>query len=91
MKKIIITEFFTTVSFSHFFTSLSFIILGFPFIRKGNSVNKVEKAFLGYLEEPEMYYSGKNKTPHSFRNKELFHCINQKQNKKNKKILSFYN
>jgi hypothetical protein len=66
--------------------------VGFPFIRKGNSVSKVEKAFLRYLEEPEICNSGKGKTPHNpTRNKELFHYINQKQNKESKRILSFYN
>jgi hypothetical protein len=51
MKKTIITEFFTTVSFGHFLISLSFFTFKFPFFRKGNSIQALETALLKYLEK----------------------------------------
>jgi hypothetical protein len=51
MKKVIITEFFTTVSFSHFLTSSLFLSFKLPFIRKGKNVNEIEKALLKYLDK----------------------------------------
>ncbi|MDR0771684.1 MAG: hypothetical protein LBF15_01055 [Candidatus Peribacteria bacterium] len=49
MKKIILSDFFTTLGAKSFFTSLAFLTFKLPSLRRGKSAEKLEKKLLEYL------------------------------------------
>lgn len=49
MKKIIFTEFFTTISYSHFLKSIKFLTINLFLLKKGKSVVEFENTLLDYL------------------------------------------
>ncbi|MDR3150949.1 MAG: hypothetical protein LBU14_05185 [Candidatus Peribacteria bacterium] len=49
-RKIILTDFFTTVGVKAFFVSLVFLTIKLPFLRKGRDVEKLEIELLKFLD-----------------------------------------
>lgn len=87
MKKIIITDFFTTISKNHFFKSISFLTYKLPYIRKWKYTFKLEKKLLDYLN----LYDSKIVSFYNARTA-LYHALILLGVKKNDEIiLNWYN
>lgn len=82
MKKIIITDFFTTLSKKHFLKSLAFLTYKLHFIRKWKYNEKIEKKLLDYLNLRESriisFYNARSA---------LFHCLKMIWIKKDDEII----
>ncbi|MDR2641048.1 MAG: hypothetical protein LBC61_07330 [Candidatus Peribacteria bacterium] len=48
-RRIILTDFFTTIGAKSFFSSLAFLTFKLSFLRRGKSIKKLEKNLLEFL------------------------------------------